>query len=424
MLPVGVFYAILYRYAIAAPLLDDYDATLGFLLRQQQLHGFLPKLLACLSDQQAEYKFLLEHLLIAAQFGLTGHLSLRLFVLLGNLLLLPILFVFTSDLFPEIAWRERLPLLLPAAYLACQLTYAEVLNWTVASLNAFAVVAFVLLTLHFLVRRSPVCLALACASLMLACAASTNAFLLAPIGAAILWAERRWAAIALWCGCFAAMLWIYLFRYQHIPHPPGPKLVTRLLFFLSFLGGAVEDMHHQPIPGAAIALGLLLLSVFVHAALSGYARRNTVMMALATWTVLTAATVAWFRSSMGVSQSLSGRYKLYCMLLLVFCYGYVADRIRQSRSLSRRRKSLLWRAAMALVLPFYLAGTVLGAQFLERRHDYLVVGMRHFLADPDHNAPLYAPNDAAGATPALGEEERRTLHEAIERHIFTMPPLP
>ena len=315
-----------------------------------------------------------------------------------------------------------MPLLLPVVYLACQLTYAEVFNWALASFNCLAVVTFAALSLHFLAKAGKLgspwfVLGLACLSFVLACAASTNGLLLAPLGALLLLHARRLAAALTWCCTAVFSFALYFYRLQPVHHPIG-SLTTQVLFLLSFAGGAIENMHRWPIRGAACVLGALLLIVFADAVRTGYYRRNPFFFWMAAWVLSTALVVARFRSILGVSQSLSNRYKIYSMLFLVFAYVYLADRILQGRFFSLRTSRALFAGAVAASVLLSAAGDVTGAQFLARRKHWVEFGMSQYERDPTRYSPLPDPN--RDHVPD-DESEQRYLSDAIVHGIYTPP---
>ena len=149
-----------------------------------------------------------------------------------------------------------------------------------------------------------------------------------------------------------------------------------------------------------LGIGLLLTTASAYA--SRYHRSNPFMVAVASWCLLSAATVAAFRSDYGFEQSLSGRYKIYSTMLIVFAYVYVADGVRRTSTLSTAQRSMLWRIAVATSIVFYAAGTFNGSLFLRKRHNILVAGRRQYLADPRHNVPDVMPGATAGVAEQLG----------------------
>ena len=417
--PALVVYAVLFHDAVSIPLLDDYNAVLNFLQQQRALPTAGARLVAVVQFQHAEYKLIFEHLFFCAWFALTGHISFPLFLTLGNLLLLPAAWALWKSSFrDEPALARRLWLFAPVSLLLFELTYAELLDWVMASLSALAVVAFALCSLHLLARRSRVAGAAACLIAALACASSSSGFLLAPAGLIVLWPTRSLRRTLAWCAPFALLLPAYLFRYTLIPHA-ATSLATKALFFLSFLGGAIENIHGFPIRHAGFALGTLLLILVAHSVRTRFWQREPTLFAMLAWVLLTAAVAAAVRSEAGVQQSLASRYKIYSVLLLIYAYLYVADRLRHRGA--QRHSRLLYSCTLAAALVFSASADIVGSRFLARRHDRLVEGLARYQADPAHTSPLYAPDDPEDFSQIERTFERDTLTQAIRTGIYRPP---
>ncbi len=421
--PILATYLILYRFAVPIPLLDDYNAVLQFLLQQRSLPGIATRLLAIIRFQHGEYKLIFEHLLFSIWYGATGAFSFRIFLTLGNLLLLPaLLALWQSSFRDERSLRRRLWLFLPVTLLLFELCYVELLDWVMASLSALAVVPFALCSLTLLARRSRAAFTAACLFAVLACGSSSSGFLLAPAGLLVLHPLRRRRRLLTWCVPFALSLAAYLDHYQPIPHARAP-LTTIAAFFLSFLGGAVENMHGFPLRHAALILGALLLVVVAHSVHTRLWQREPVLFATGVWVLLTAALVAGVRSELGAVQSLASRYKIYSVLLLIYCYLYLADRARHAaaNTLLAHHARRAYLTALALALLFNLSTDIVGWRFLSRRHDHLVQGLAHYQADPAHVSPLYAPDDPQDFSEAERTFERLTLNQAISTGLYQPP---
>ena len=152
-LPPLLVYAILFREALAIPILDDYHAVLGFSLHLVQLHSAQDKLLYVIAAQHDEYKLIFEHAVMAAQLALVHHISISFLVTLGNLMLLPIAYACWRNYFAgKSDLRIRLALFLPISFLLFQLNYAETLDWSMGSLQNVAVIAFAFLSRGFAPR--------------------------------------------------------------------------------------------------------------------------------------------------------------------------------------------------------------------------------------------------------------------------------
>jgi hypothetical protein len=427
-LPALVVYAVLFREALAIPNLDDYDAVLDFSLNLAQLHSLHDRLLYVIAAQHGEYKLIFEHAVLAVQLALLHHISFSLLIALGNLFLLPIFFIYQRNYFSdEPSTTARLVLFLPVSYLLFQLNYAETVDWAMGSLQNLPVIAFALLAIHLLARGGPAQRRadfwMACLSAAVACTCSANGFLLAPVGILLLLQQRSYRKIAVWTIIFPLMLAVYLYKYTYLPFPPHIGIIWKVLFFLSFTGAAVENMHGLPVRHLAIFLGVAICAVFAHALKTRYRRSHPFAFYTALWIFLSAMMAASVRTAMGLQLSLSGRYKIYCDLLLIFCYGYIAQRIRGS-GVPKRSQRLLYVVALSLAIIFSAASDVLGYKLLEKRRQRILAGIYQYLADPSTMTPMINPNETVSSF-IVNEQvlARVRLNRALQSGIYTLPEL-
>lgn len=441
-LPALLVSAILFREALAIPILDDYHAVLDFAVNFSQLHSVHGQLGYVVAAQHNEYKLIFEHAVMATQLILLRHISISFLVALGNLMLLPIFYVCWKNYFAEEAdFITRLELFLPISWMLFQLSYAETLDWSMGSLQNMAVVAFALLSIHFLTRPGIAAFFLAWIFGALACASSANGFLLAPAGLLLLVqeqignqkafaaasaerqiAKRAWVAkIAAWTLVFLLMLTAYLYRYSFPPPVRHVGLLRKALFFFSFDGGAVENMHGFPVPHLAIFVGIAIALIFAAAIRTRYRLANPFAFYASVWIFLSAMLVSSVRVAMGLQQSLSGRYKIYCDLLLIFCYAYLAQRIRAS-GLSRTRRQAIYFAATSCIILFSLASDAVGYKLLAKRRQRVLDGVAQYLANPAANTPMINPNE--DLTPEMKRDQqdaRMQLNRAIQAGVYTLP---
>jgi hypothetical protein len=419
---LAIVYAILWREATSLPLLDDYHALFVFDLTQQHLSA-AGRWLAIITTQHVDYKLVFEHALAAAQFALAGHIDLRPLVLLANLFLLPLGAIYWVQFRPAEPLERRLFLFLPIPWLLFQLTYAELLDWAQCSLQILPAITFSLLALYLLTRASRRSFGFACVAGLLAGLSSPNGFAAAPIGLLLLLQQRRLRRLIPWCLPFAVAFNPYLFDYVHLAHGVEPSLFIRFLYLLSLLGAAVENIHGFPVRHAAIALGLVLLLVYLDALRRRYYQANLFAVAAASWVILTAVMVAAVRPSLGLEQSLSSRYKIYCALMLVFCYQYFADRVLADKSRSRLARRRLYAAVLTVAVLFTVASDVVGLGLLKRRRAETVAGLAWYLAAPATHSPMVLPpgpgpeNDATGN----GMEARMAMSQALAAGVYVLP---
>jgi hypothetical protein len=423
VLPLLVVFAILWKEETGLPLGDDYNALIVYAVNQAHLSAG-GKLLGIVIAQHNEYKLIFQNAIATADIGLTGRLHLLHLIWVGNLLLLPLGFIYWLQFRPNDPIERRLLWFLPLCWLLFQLTYAEMLDWANEGLIGPAVVCFAALSLYLLTRTSRRSFVLACIGGALAAFSSVNGFLLVAVGIAILLKQRRLARLIPWCVTFAAALGTYLYRYSPLAHEAPPSPFMRLVFVPSFLGGLIENMHGLPIHHGAIVLGLAMLLAYAHALKSGYDKDQPFIVAMATWAILSAMMTAWGRSSHGLNYSLFSRYKIYSTIMIAFCYQYLTDRVNASPALSRRSRKVIYGVTLAVAVLYALAADAVGMKLLRTRRAEAIAGLGWYLSAPQTHSPFpehlvgsSAANDSTGAA----IEARTSMTEALATSVYTLP---
>jgi hypothetical protein len=417
LLPAIVAFGLLYRQELSVPYQDDYGVILAFANDYAQLHGFTAKVLDIATKQNNDYKLGFAHLIVATELELTGHLNFAFLVTLGNLFLLAIAYLLWrvyrtdgSDL------NQQLIQFIPISMLFFSLTYWESLNWAMAGLQNLPVILFSFLAIYLLIPKrmespSPPLLFLGCLSAVLAAFSSANGFLLAPVGLLILLRRRAFAASVVWCASFS--LPVAAYRYHYIPYQVSVDTMHRgsylakLFYFFAFLGCAI------PLRWVAAFLGFIIAAVFGRAVYSRFERSNPVPTYFTIWILMTAAPAAWLRNS------IASRYSVYSLLLLIFCYWFLAQCL-PSRLIALNRKRF-YVVSIVLAVVFCLVSDMLAYLHLERRRQMVLSGMENYRANPEVNSPMVDPQ-VVKAHPEEAAFERATLTRAIRQHVYTLPP--
>jgi hypothetical protein len=424
LLPVVVTYCLLARLATAVPIIDDYPHIFRFALNFQAAPTLADKLRVLLLTQVGPYKLIFDHALVALQLMVFGRLNFPVLIVLGNLTPLGIFALLWRN--AELGPRRRLILLLPVSLLLFGLNYAETLDWAISGLQQPAVILFALASIHFLVKRERGTrdAALACGFGLLASATYANGMIVWPVGLLFLvLQDRRVGRLVSWCAAFAVMLGVYLYHY--VPEPTAhASMVGKVVFFAMFCGGALENMHHRPVPYVSVAIGVVVMATFVHAVRTRYDRRSPFFFYSAVWMLLTGVVVANARMWMGLQLSLSSRYKIYCDLLLVFGYEYLLDRVYGERVAEGSRRWWL-RAAFVGAVVVFVAGDVAGAKLLSVRRGRAEAAMQRYLLAPESASPMFVVEDVLSAGEILDQDHARMeLNEAIRLGIYTPPKFP
>ena len=338
--PAAVFFAVLWATHTRSPILDDFDYLFPFAVQFQKTAGLGHKLLLLVTTQVGAYKAVSVYALLELQLAVLGHLSFPFMIVLGNLTIAGIFAVIARNLLRLGAVRRNLLFLLPVSLLIFNLNDAELLNWAVAGISPPMLVLLALLSIHFLVHpdRSAKNIVLAAAAACLASFTVINGLLLWPVGVLfLLLEERRPLRWVVWLAAAALTGFVCFFHYQTAGLTVPSSVASKLLFFAMLCGGAIENMHHRPLPYISLAIGVFGIGAFVTACVSRFDRRSPFVLYSMLWVVLTGLMIATARASMGVTVSLSSRYKIYCDLLLIFSYAFLSGPVRAIRCADEAR---------------------------------------------------------------------------------------
>jgi hypothetical protein len=420
LLPIAAAYAIMARFSVNVPIIDDYDTIMDFAVRYQALPTAGARLHYILADQYVEYKLVFLHLFTAGQLALVHHLSFSFTFWVGNVALLALLFVSWSSFFAEERDLERrLLLFAPMVFFLFSLNYAEAVDWVACDIGYILTIVFSLLSLHLLAGETiltPIrVFACACLCALLACTIAANAFLLLPLGLLVLLPRRAYLRAVFWCACFLLALVPYLVHYAPDMHSGSGPFRLIPLYFLSFIGGA------SPIARSEIPAGCLVLAIYAAALRSGFHRTHRRATLAVTWLLASAALAAVGRGRTGVAFSRDSRYKIYADLILLFCYGFLATRAAQG-SFEIKTKRRLLAATLAVAVLFCIKGDYAGVRILRTREQMVRAAFHRYRADPQHNSPMYFNQPAADGFFAQYEiRARDATNAAVAAGLYDPP---
>jgi hypothetical protein len=313
------------------------------------------------------------------------------------------------------ALNQQLLEFLPISLVFFSLTYWESVNWAMAGLQNLSVIMFSLLAIHLLVPKGTTApslpiLLLASIAAIFAAFSSANGFLLAPVGLLMLVRRRALVAATLWCIGFG--LPIAAYRYHYIPYHVSVdtmhrgSYIAKVCYVFAFLGCAIPQRW------VAAILGFAIFAVLVFALQYGFERTHPGQFYFSIWILLTAAPVAWLR------HSISSRYSIYSLLLLVSCYFFLV-RYLLARSKAHNLKRFY---AVTTVFAAILSVSSIGLAYvnLGRRREMVLSGIEKYRANPEVNSPMNDPQTKE-ADPNEEAFQRDTLNQAIAAHVYTLP---
>lgn len=428
VMPAVIFYSILFRQVVNLPFLDDYDAVLGFLNHMAELRGVSEKLLFFLTARHNEYKLFFADGLVWLQAALLGRVNFKILCAAGNgfvLLLAILLWKMFLPGYKDIA--AKLILFLPVSWLIFQLQYVETLNWADPSLQYLPALVFSLGTIYLLMqltRRAYYC-AVAC--LVLTIASSANGMIMVAIGALILARRDQYKRAVIWLlvsgGCVAAYAYHYNLSAERPTHHSifTTLIHARPLYLLTLMGNATAP----PFFGQVLLvselycplLALVLCAFYIAMAQRGYFRRNALVGYCVLYLLLTELGITGLRSELGIAESLSSRYGMYSLLLLIFAWFAIVEEHLLSANGTVRKRGVAGVIAVAIL--FSAGMDVLGWRYLADRDRALVQGMTAF----EHSSagPVLPMPGQSTSMDEFDKHAPAILEESIRLGIYRPP---
>ncbi|GAB3783425.1 hypothetical protein GCM10028818_41410 [Spirosoma horti] len=361
VLPILVFGLIWQQYAVNIPKWDDH-ALRAFLFnfdRESTLTGKIYQLFR----QHNEHRIVFDRLVSTLDYQLFGKLNYVHLMLVGNLSLVGLLWVFMAALRrsrPDVSDQSAL-YAVPIAWLLFNLSQWENMFWGMAALQNFSVVLWVIAAFYFLSYTTHWRLAFVAG--VLATITSGNGLMVWPLGFLILvlrlpaysgkGSRTAYGPILGWLVGAAIVVALYFAGFEK---PDGVKYVKPGLIDLTkgwfaVIGAAAEALPtNSPLRTCILLGGLmtlfvigivgwslltnrLLVSSLVHRFVSPKVAAGKPVYSLSSITVFfwscaafilgTSAVVAWARTGAGIDLLITSRYKMYSLtgLALLYLYG-------------------------------------------------------------------------------------------------------
>ncbi|RYU92744.1 hypothetical protein [Emticicia agri] len=355
LIPLVLFGYTFQKYAINIPHWDDL-AVRNSLAEFLTADSFSHKI-SLLFSQHNEHRIVLTRLFALLVFQLKGTLDLKLLMLLGNLSLVGILF-----LFYRFSRRNSLGLLalVPMTFLLFNQGLYENVFWGMASVQNFWVVLLAFVSLYFLVfsydQPHKTYFYLAIAASFAGTFTSSNGILIPIIGTAILLFQKRYRELGIWGVASALFLFLYFFQYQSSPDKTtkadfsSPTLLLKGV--LAVIGNAVDVSFVAPNKhlDLAMATGVLLLIILGWFSIQVLIRKYNInqrnndlfLLGCLVFLGITCVGIAVGRLSYGIEVLLTSKYKINSVLILCISYLIILN------SLAEHRKPRVITIAIAL----------------------------------------------------------------------------
>lgn len=320
-IPIGIYYLTIYKNAYNFPYEDDFNSALSFIT--DFIFGGLSLWgkLKLLFSQYNEHRIVFDRLVFLADYWLVGNLNFRHLILIGNLSLLFICFLFGKVAFRTLPLQHKLLYLLPVSYSLFSFQYWELSTWSMAVLQNLYVVPFAFFSLYSLTKAGKRYFILACGAAILATYTSGNGLFSFVAGIPVLLVLKSYRKLASWL--LVSVLAIGLYFLNYIKPPYHPDIVDSLInhtsravtYFFMLTGSLASSSR----PKTSLLLGvtLLLFSLGLVVYL-WYTKRLTAHLTLLSWLLFlyfTCLSLVASRSGMGEEQAFTPRYGIVIVML-------------------------------------------------------------------------------------------------------------
>ena len=322
-----LYFTFIFRYAVNAPLADDFYTVLKF------LNDFYPAAFAekikLLFAQHNEHRLFFNRL-TAVVFDAFGGVNFKYLILFGNILLLGLTWVFF------LAFKEKsdkIKYFLPAVLILFQPQPAGSIFWATSILQNAGVFLFSALAVYFLASKKKYgFLTGTFFSVLAAFSAGSGLFVFA-VGIVMLFSMKRVKEALYYIFIGVVIVLVYFYGYT-LPAHAGEQyfrlnMITSPLTFLTLCGSAfvpnsrvISEITGLPLLNWLIAAttGLALSVWFFYLTKKKYYKVNPVIYFFFIYLFLTALVLVLTRGGVGILRAFSGRYRFISVLLVALSY--------------------------------------------------------------------------------------------------------
>ena len=394
-----IYFVFVYRYSTNVPFMDDYDVYLGSILNFRQAPGAWEKLQVLLA-QHNEHRPLLPRLIALLVTGITGNCNMQVLILLGNLALFFTWLVLIKHIPFKNTWVYAC-VCWGMIFLLTGLQSIENTFWATGALQNYLSVFLSVCVLSALIQKKYMA---GLVYTLLAILCSAAGFLLVPfvIGMAV-WKRKYIISVFIIC-VFILVLYLYFHTYQTPPHTymfqhsAYTSMAYKVQYFFSFIGSGFL-LKGKSLSWAYV-WGVFLFIVSIIQMVKS--RRIDAWTLLGIWVIINALAAAYSRGNMGPEQALTGRYRVYSILLLVVCGVRMIEHVPAFRKLAAMAFLAISKGSAAVQVKYLYPVVVDNKKYL----DY---SMAVFIGAQNPAFLIYP-------VPALAGDR---LIKSAEAHIYT-----
>lgn len=390
------------------PIHDDYHDSLQFVLAYADTED-LSRLGQLLLSQHMEHRQVLNHVLFAVYFELSGMLDYQLLLVIANCWIV-VLFLLYARLFESPALR------IFGALLLFNAAYWNGSFWLVAAASNFPVVTLALLTLMLLQIPGRTAFVAAGLSAVLTGLAFGNGLGILALGALSLWLQgQRRLRLGLWLLGSGLFVLLYFHNYQQ------PEIIQSMFYrgqeqdawqlvlasplqflrwVLAVIGSGFSFGHRDFGTGC----GALLVAAWLWLSARREYRRQSVALLFSAFLLLTLSLAAYKRFVLAFTEvALPNRYSFYSITLGLFlCAAFIRNWQHQQKA-----RHTVW-IAIAAAIVFNGFSWWWGLAQAQAMISPLRANLLNWMQGGDHQLFVM-----------FAEEPANSLHQAMSRGIYT-----
>jgi hypothetical protein len=327
LVPIFMYYRIVYNNAVNVPFEDDFDSALKFLSTYLFNTQSAAEQLKLIFSQHNEHRIVFDRLIFLLDYYLTGSLNFRHLILVGNLSLVFVAYLLFRSSFSGMRFSDKLLYFVPVAFGLFQLHFWELTVWGMASLQNLYVVVFALLCFYALSQtpQKTGWFVVACVAGVLAAFTSGNGMFAFLVGIPVLLLLKQYKKLAIWTSLTVVTFALYFWGYTKPGHHPDiyDSLVNNTSrafdYFFTLTGSVFSAKSEHPARAGKFFL-FLFLGLFGWQFFRKTVIRNSTIPALLLFTYITCLSLMATRSGFGVVQAFSPRYGILSVVLFIGLY--------------------------------------------------------------------------------------------------------
>lgn len=411
-IPTVFYFITIYKNAYNFPYEDDFNSALSFVADFAFSRLSFFEKLKLLFSQYNEHRIVFDRLVFLADYYLVGELNFRHLILIGNVSMLLLSWLFFKTTLQSVPWQQRLFYLLPVAYSLFLFKYWDLSTWAMAALQNLYVVVFAMFGLYKLSQPGKSSFAWACIAALLAVYTSGNGLFCFFAGVLILVFRKEYRRLTIWAAVGSIAVLLYFWGYRRPPYHPdiADSLFNHsgraIRYFFSLTGAMV---HNHATLAMVFGAASLLISIVLVGYL-WYTKRLVnylSLVGLLVFLYLTCFSVMASRSGFGVEQAFSTRYGIVVVMLYA-CQAVLAI---ESVTQSTLRLGVTLAYAGFAILVFLSGGNTLNRRNIEDRKAHL-----QQLSAQYHTNPTQLVLPYGDATLA-----KIIFNDAIAKGIYRVP---